>query len=66
MNSARVVIYFLSKIYGVISPSYFFLMSLQGLDPSLSGYEVAIALYKREAGPKPEKACHFFSLSMWF
>ena len=35
-------------------------MSLQGLDPSLSSYEVALALYEREAGPKPEKVCHFF------
>ena len=34
-------------------------MSLQGLDPSVSGYEAALALYEREAGPKPEKACHF-------
>ena len=31
---------------------------LQGLDPGLSGYEVVLALYEREAGPKPEKVCH--------
>ena len=32
---------------------------LQGLDPKLSGYEAALALYEREVGPKPEKVCHF-------
>ena len=31
---------------------------LQGLDPSLSGYEVALALYEREEGPRPENVCH--------
>ena len=38
---------------------------LQGLNPELSGYEAALALYEREAGPKPEKVCHlgFFFLS---
>ena len=40
-------------------------MLLQGLDPSLIGYEAALALYEREVGQKPEKVCHFFS-STWF
>ena len=31
---------------------------LQGLDPGLSGYEAALALYEREVGPKLEKVCH--------
>ena len=34
-------------------------MLLQGLNPGLNGYEAALALYEREAGPKPEKVCHF-------
>ena len=29
-----------------------------GLDPSLSSYEVALALYEREVGPHSEKVCH--------
>ena len=32
---------------------------LQGLNPKLSRYEAALALYEREAGLKPEKVCHF-------
>ena len=40
-------------------------MLLQGLDPNLTSYEAALALYKREVGQKPEKVCHFFS-STWF
>ena len=35
---------------------------LQGLDPNLSGYEAALTLYEREAGPQPEKVCHFVFL----
>ena len=31
-----------------------------GLDLELSSYEVVLALYEREVGPKPEKVCHFF------
>ena len=38
----------------------YLLILLQGLDPRLSGYEAALALYDREAGPKPEKVCHLF------
>ena len=34
---------------------------LQCIDPRLSGYKAALALYEREAGPKPEKVCHFVS-----
>ena len=34
-------------------------MLLQGLNPGLSRYEATLALYEREAGPKPEKVCHF-------
>ena len=37
-------------------------MLLQGLDPELSGYEVALALYEWEAGKKPEKVCHLVFL----
>ena len=32
---------------------------LQGLNPGLSRYEAALALYEREAGLKPEKVHHF-------
>ena len=35
-------------------------MLLQGLDPTLTSYEAALALYEREVGQKPEKLCHFF------
>ena len=45
-------------MYGVISPMYLFIL-LQGLNPKLSGYKAALALYEREMGPKPEKVCHF-------
>ena len=34
-------------------------MLLQGLNAELSGYVVTLELYEREAGPKPEKVCHF-------
>ena len=26
----------------------------------MSGYEVALVLYEREVGPRPEKVCHLF------
>ena len=26
----------------------------------MSSYEVTLALYEREVGPKPERVCHFF------
>ena len=32
---------------------------LRGLDPNLSGYEAALTLCEWEAGPQPEKVCHF-------
>ena len=32
----------------------------KGLDQGLSSYEVVLALYEREVGPKPEKVHHFF------
>ena len=35
---------------------------LQGLDPNLSGYKVALALYECEVGKKPEKLCHLVFL----
>ena len=35
---------------------------LQGLDPGLSGYQAALALYDREMGKKPEKVCHLVFL----
>ena len=36
----------------------------QGLDPGLSRYEVALALYERAVGSHPEKVCHVpFSLT---
>ena len=35
---------------------------LQGLDPNISGYEVALALYECKAGNKPEKVCHLVFL----
>ena len=59
-----------SQNYDLISLSYFaveFLQLypsalkklLQGLDPNLRGYQAALALYKKEEGPQPEKVCHF-------
>ena len=29
-----------------------------GTRPKISGYEAALQLYEREAGPHPEKVCH--------
>ena len=47
-------------MHGVSSSYCSFFISLEGLNPELSKYEGNIkALYEREAGPKPEKVCHF-------
>ena len=35
-------------------------MLLQGLDPSLTGYEAVLALYEREVGQKTRKGMPFF------
>ena len=67
-NGVGVFITNLAKIYHLISAQnlwynlqlYHCFILLQGLNPVLSGYEAALALYEREVGPKPEKVCHLF------
>ena len=43
----------------ICSLQYNLWVLLYGLDLELSGYKVALVLYEREVGPKPEKVCHF-------
>ena len=52
-------IFFFCNLWSTF-PSIVLLDILWGLDPELSSYEAALALYEREVGPKPEKVCHFF------
>ena len=54
-----------SSFYSVVSPIVSVFLKkilLQGLDPNLRGYDAMLALYEREAGPRPKKVCHFIFL----
>ena len=64
-NLARIITWFLFQIVkcnlsNCINVSKKLL--LQGLDPKLSGYEAALALYEWGVEKKPEKVCHLIFL----